>query len=520
MPRAPSLCPKCGERPRRAPGLSCTPCNSAWQKARRDRGEAGTAQRVTETPTFDRELRGQRFLITSAQNATPVHAPFFDTLERAAKHLGAELVVVPLRYKNPTSIWSSKNERDDWWDDRVSPYLVNTRKRLGPHLVLVGDVKVQPTASKPLSGFEALTGKESCIIAHPKMQLRMVPSPMGRTPKLLTTTGSCTKPNTTDTKAGKLGAFHHFLGAIVVEVDGPRFWVRQLNADRDTGEFIDLNKHFTRDGVKRAPRALGLVMGDTHARHTCPRVDAATFGEGGIVDTLDPEVLVWHDLFDGYAVNPHHAGNPFIARAKYASGLGDVRAEVEHAVQHVVDRTKGRKSVIVASNHDDFLMRWVVNADWKSNPLNAPFYLQTALAVLNSARMTRGGAQYANPFGYWVEMLRGSAQIRALKVDESFKLGDVEVSLHGDRGPNGARGTLRNLSRIGARVFIGHSHTPGIEEGCYQVGTSTPLRLEYNAGPSSWFNAHGVTYANGKRALLMIVDGEWRAPRERKARAA
>jgi hypothetical protein len=87
----------------------------------------------------------------------------------------------------------------------------------------------------------------------------------------------------------------------------------------------------------------------------------------------------------------------------------------------------------------------------------------------------------------------------------------IELGMHGHLGPNGARGSLRNLSRLGARVVSGHSHTPGIEEGHYQVGTSSRLRLEYNVGPSAWLQTHCVIYASGKRALLTVVDGHWRA---------
>ena len=97
-----------------------------------------------------------------------------------------------------------------------------------------------------------------------------------------------------------------------------------------------------------------------------------------------------------------------------------------------------------------------------------------------------------------------------LERDESLVLGSVELSLHGDKGPNGARGSRSNLKRIGVKTIIGHSHSPGIDGGCYQTGTSTPLRLDYNKGPSSWLNCHCVLYANGKRSLLPIIDGEWR----------
>jgi hypothetical protein len=470
--------------------------------------------RATPAPKrFARSLDARRYIITGAQNATPIVPEFFAALKAAAAHLGAELVVIPLRYKNPTSVWSNRQVSDEWWAPELAPYLHNVRKKLHPHLVLAGDVKIQPTASSPLTGFESLTGAESCIIGHPKMQFRSVPVPTGRFPKILTTTGVCTRKNYTDSKAGKLGEFHHCLGALVVELQGAKkFHIRQLNADRADGSFIDLDTLYTAEGVRPAPPALGLVMGDTHARFIDPKVDAATFGPGGIVETLNPQTLVFHDVHDGYAANPHHMGNPFIASAKHRGGLEDVRAEVEFTVGFVASRSKGRRSVLVSSNHDNFLSRWVVREDWKRDPRNAPFYLETAAAMLRTARMGPAGAEYADPFAYWVEQMRGKADIRCLGSDESFKLGDIECGLHGHQGPNGSRGTLRNLSRLGARVISGHTHTPGIEEGHYQCGTSTPLRLEYTHGPSSWLNTHCAVYANGRRALLTIIDGDWRLP--------
>lgn len=511
-----TLCPKCGERPRRLPGLSCVPCSVVYMRELRARRKLGLLSRrvtVEGTTRFARPLNAQRYLITSAQNATPVHPEFLAALKVAARELDAEIVVIPLRYKNPTSVWSASQESDEWWDPAIVPYLYDQRKKLNANLVLVGDVKVQPTASSPLTGFESLTGAESCIIGHPKMQFRSVPAPTGRYPKILSTTGSVTRPSFTDSKAGALGKFHHFLGALLVEIDGKRFHLRQVNADRRTGAFTDLATEYTPAGARLAPPALGVVFGDTHARFADPVVDVATFGPGGLVETIDAQTLVFNDLFDGYACNPHHLGNPFIAAAKYHAALGSVRSEVEHAVEFVRQRSAGRRAVIVPSNHDNFLSRWVTSTDWRSSPANAAFYLETAQAMLASTRMTAGGAVYADPFKHWVDRLKGSAQIRALTADESFRLADIECGLHGDRGPNGARGSLKNLSRLGARVISGHSHTPGIQEGHYQTGTSTPLRLEYTSGPSSWQNCHCVVYASGARALILFIDGAWRAPR-------
>lgn len=525
----PSPCPKCKRAPRRVSGGLCTKCQTERQRKQRASARRKKAE-AEKMPRFTRALGAKRYLVTSAQNATPIEEKFFATLKRAAKRLGAELVVIPFRYRNPTSIWTSKQNREEWWglppihvgfdsngeaiyrDDPknpLTPYLFNTRKKLNANLVLAADVKIQPTASQPLSQFEALTGAESCIFGHPKMQYRVVPAPSGRFPKILTTTGACTRKNYTDTKAGKLGAFHHFLGAVVVEIEGKEFHIRQLNADRETGEFIDLDKLYSPRGVRKAPPALGLVLGDWHARFTDPDVDAATFGPGGIVETLNPRELVWHDTFDGYSINQYHAGDPFLAAAKSAAKLGDPEAEVRHAVESVVSRTKGRRSVIVASNHDDFLARWIKNTDWRTTGAKR-FYLETAIAMLRRARMTPNGFKGGDPFTYWFNKLKGKAPIKCLGLDQSHKIGGVECGYHSHFGPNGAPGTMKNMARVGARMTTGHRHTPGIEEGHYGVGTSGPRHPEYHRGPGSSLHTHSPIYANGKRALITMIGRKWR----------
>lgn len=455
-----------------------------------------------------------RYIITAAQNATPVHAGFLAALKIACEHLSAELIVIPMRYKNATSRWTESQANAEWWAPELVPFLYNQRKKLNPNLVLLGDVKAQPTATRPLSGFEGITGAESCILGHTKLQLKVVPAPSNRFPKILTTTGAVTVKNYTDSKAGKLGEFHHVLGAALVEVRGKTFHLRQILANSGdgsiNGSFTDLNVHYTPDGWQKAAPALGLVMGDTHHRFLDPGVRKATFGLDGMVDVLNPEVLVWHDLIDDYATNPHHDGNPFIEAAKRTKDFHLVRREVEEAIAFLDEITVNRQSVIVSSNHDDFLRRWIIKTDWREDVENADFYLDTAKAMLNSARMGKGGAEYASPFDYWVKQLSKNPNVRALGGNESFVLGGNECGSHGHIGPNGARGSILNLSRLGVRMITGHGHTPGREEGHTRVGTSTPLRLEYNGGPSSWLNTHSVVYATGKNSLLTVIGDEWR----------
>jgi hypothetical protein len=518
-------CPKCGKQMTRGPksqsGKLRWECVSYAGNERlycysttNSKGGPMTdrqGNRAKRPIVFKRPLRPdtKTYIITAAVNATPVHKEFWGCLQTARKALNAELLVVPIRYKNPTSRWEGSQRNDEVWDSEVQPYLYNARLPLNRNLILLGDIKTQPTASDPLSGFESITGSESAIIAHTKLQLKSVATPSNKMAKLITTTGACTLANYSDTKAGKKGEFHHALAAVIVEVEGKTFHMRTVNYDKKTSSFTDLETRYKPSRAVRAPRPLALIMGDTHVDFIDPAVEVAT---DEMIAMLEPETLVFHDLLDGYSANPHHFGNPFNLIAKRRSGADDVKAEVFRAIDFVKDKTPSNaRAVIVSSNHDDFLRRWVISTDWRMDPTNASFYLATAFAMVGQTKLGKGGTEYPSPFPYWFgTQLPDTKKYRCLGGDESFVLGGVELSLHGDRGPNGSRGSAKNLRRIGVRTVIGHSHSPAIEEGCYQVGTSTRLRLEYNGGPSSWLNTHCLLHADGKRQLIHIINGHWR----------
>lgn len=454
----------------------------------------------------------RRLVITAAQNATPVNRAFLQSLLTYCAARQAQLIVIPYRYKNPTSMWSASAETDDWWAAEIVPYLMDRRVEINANLVLLGDIKTQPTASTPLQGFENITGARSAIIGHPKLALKAVPTPQSRMAKILTTTGAVTQKNYIPSKAGKKAEHHHTFGATVVELDGKRFHLRQINATGD-GSFCELEHEY--DGAKvRRRDAAALVMGDTHAEFVDPAVIAATFeGPDSIVASLKPRTLVWHDLHDFYSRNHHHRGEVFVNYAKHHAGKANVRRGLEDTFA-LVDRVtpKGATNIFVPSNHPDALARWVKEADPKTDPENCVFWAETFVAMCAGARMTETGARTIDPFAYWGrKMLKTAACAQFPSRDEAVIINDIDVNNHGDAGANGARGSLKGFARIGVKTIVGHSHSPGIEEGAYQVGHNSRSGLEYQRGASSWLPADCLIYANGKRTLLFIIDGKWRA---------
>lgn len=468
--------------------------------------------------TFERELpKREIYVITSAQNATPVHAGFLAALKRYCASRDAELVVIPLRYRNPTSVWSDKDSVDDWWAPEVVPYLCDLRHMIGPNLAILADIRVQPTASNPLSGLESVSGSESCVIGHPKVAVTTVPAQSHLMPKLMVTTGSVTQANYTHTKAGKKGEFHHSIAAVVVECDGDTFYLRHLAAVGD-GSFIDLDMEYTPTEVRQAEDALALVMGDVHAQFAEESVLRATFkAEDSLARMIRPRHFVWHDVLDFYAANHHHRGEPFLALAKHASGFNLVEAEVRNTFELVdicMQMFPESTHVFPRSNHDAALYRWMKEADWRSDPANAVFYLETALYLASNTRMGPNGGEVPDPFKYWGErLLTTPERCRFLSSNDSMILADVDVGSHGHEGANGARGSLKGYARLGAKSITGHSHTPGVYEGAMQVGTSSKLRMEYNKGPSSWMHTHAILYANGKRTLVHCIDGRFTTKR-------
>jgi hypothetical protein len=465
-----------------------------------------------------RKLRkATRFVITAAQNATPVHEEFFKSLLTYCRVNSAQLVVVPYRYRNPTSRWTEEQEGDDWWAPELEPYIYNRRYDIDRHLMLLGDIMTQPTAIRPLQGYEAISGKRSAIIAHPKLELLCVPTPQSRLPKIMTTTGAVTIRNYIPAKAGKKGEFHHTFGAAVVELEGGKFHLRQINAMND-GSFMEiaggsLTTEYRGDQVESGIPLEALNMGDTHEEFISPEVVSATFGRSGIVPTLKPKIHIWHDLHDFYRRNHHHRGDPFVGIAKQRGQMEDVEQGLRQTFAFLDKHTPaGVLSVVVKSNHPNALARWVKESDWRSDPVNASFYLRTALAMTEAAKMTAIGYQTIDPFAYWgKQWLKAGERVRFLDEDESFLVKGIECTYHGHYGSNGARGSISGFGRIGVKTIIGHGHSPGIRDGVYQNGTSTPLRLEYNKGPGSWLNTHTGIYRNGKRVLFNMIDGEWRA---------
>lgn len=481
------------------------------------------------------EAGRQRFILSSAQDKSRVHEPFLRNLEAYRDHLKGdapcELMIGGFTYSK--KLFEDHDPNQSWFHKLVVPYLTNERIRIADKIDFCGEMNTLPTAEKPLSGFHTYTQGRWGIFPHAKVQLVSVPTMKNQPANQIMTTGAVTMPNYIHKKAGIKASFHHVYGAVLVEVDGDgTFFCRHLIAD-DSGDFYDLDAFVSGGQVSTGFRLKALTPGDVHTAQIDPDVARVTFGCAPVedlpsnpvsgrlwksepscmLDELKPEYLFIHDVSDFRARNHHEIKNPHIRFKHHVNGVESVEKELREVAAFLTTVQRGRpwmQTVVVESNHDKALLKWLETADYREDPVNAEFFLECQKATYAAIR------QRIKKFSIFEWVMKTLYDpwtcdgVRFLRQDDDFVIGGVEHSNHGHKGPNGTRGTATSFVKIAARVTIGHIHTPQILDGVFVSGTSSKMDLGYNDGPSSWAHAHVGQYANGKRVILTICNGRYR----------
>lgn len=471
-----------------------------------------------------KQLEGNRFILTSAQNNTYVHANFLKSLETMAAHIDAKIIVGTFTYNK---FAFSNLDGDDWYDPKIAKYILDEPAILADGLLWCGELNINPTAANPLSGLQSYAKGDSAIVPHVKVQLDSLPTHKTLPVRMMYTTGAVTKRNYVQKKAGQKASFHHIFGALLVEVDSDGEWfVRQLIADSDTGTFQDLDTLYTPDGVVGNYNVEAINWGDVHAEKLDAVVAETSFGNNpdSMLNVLKPKYQLFHDVYDHQARNHWVINDPYFRYKMYVSGTDTVEGDIQK-VKDVLEMAQRDfcQSVVVESNHDLALKRWLKEADYKHDPANAVFFLECQLQIYKAIR------DHNNGFSILEHCVKKDSSqlnnIRFLKTDESFKIcanidGGIECGQHGHLGANGSRGSLGVYEKMESRYNIGHSHSCAIRGGAYVAGhMMTVEAADYAKGASSWSTSVIVTYPNSKRTIITIKNGKWRVPLEQKLKA-
>ncbi len=441
--------------------------------------------------------RSKKFVITTAEVGKQVHRGFLASIKKYCKLNNAELFVLPCVDPASINAWTI--------DKKLLDDLLVKEINLNSNL-FISTIKLSSKQINPLTGLGRIGQRNgSFIYASPKQFLKVVPVSNNKLPHVLMTTGSITvsnyapKANYMSERTAYIANNDHVMGALIVEIKNDTFfYFRQVQADKK-GHFIDLGKQYSSSGVKDfAPSA--LVLGDWHSGQTDPYAAACWLD---ICEELKPKYLVMHDLFDGLSINHHEQHKTILKAKRYEQNqlvlsreIMKVRDDLDNKLCPAVEEV-----VVVASNHDEFLHRYLEDGLYVHDPQNHRTSLELAIAMLDGHNPLEQGVKNVG---------LKSKNVRWLKRDEDFKIAGIQLGAHGDKGPNGSRGSLINLEAAYGSCVVGHSHTPGIIRDAWQVGTTSLMNLGYNEGPSSWLHSSCLVYENGSRQLIIVVDEDWK----------
>lgn len=457
------------------------------------------------TPANFRKIQDQantytRFVITTAVQGCKVHKKFLRSLRAYCEANNALLLV--MLCKDPAA------KTGDTIDPALQKDVIVYDNLALNSNIFASPIKLSAKHIDPITGLARIGQRNgSFIYASPKQRMQPVATSSTKHPVVLMTTGACTIPSYKSDRylsdrTAVIADTDHVIGAIVVEVESDRYFhYRQLQGDKK-GKLIDLAVMF--DGAEsREVRPEALVLGDWHSGSTSPTAKAAAFEQ---IRLLKPRFVVIHDGFDGRAISHHEEKNKILrakrAMANQLSLEQELRGYANDLNELVEICEDVEQIVIVKSNHDEHLDRYLADARYVEDAINHHLALKLASGMIEGKDPVRTGVEMLG--------LKYPDRIRWLSRDEDFKVARIELGAHGDKGANGARGSLQAMENAYGTSVSGHAHTPAILRGAWQVGTMSHLKLSYTQGASSWMNTNCVVYKNGMRQLLNIINGRWK----------
>jgi hypothetical protein len=472
--------------------------------------------------------RGRKFIFTSAQNDAEIHAPFWRSLQTYANLLDADIIVGPLTYE--TQWWSENNPLSRSYAPEIAEYLCFGQMEIGPNFIFAGEMNTLPTARRPISDLTTYSRGRWGVFPHPMIQLKSVPStdPTVQAHQVMTT-GSVTRPKIIPRKAGVKSLFHQQLGAAIVEFDEEgRVFCRHLLADED-GSFYDLDVFVSGDGFDFHDGVAAVTLADAHVRKMDPANCAATFGfnpktkatlRNSLIETVRPAKAFIHDVFDNEARNHHHVHDNAYSYEMAIRGRESVQDEVREAAEFLAELTELDigQIVVVDSNHDIALERYAREGRYRNDGINVRYGMKLEdvyLAWREETALALDAGKKPRSFSLLEWACRdalGSALDPVIWCHDgqSHLVDGIQCGHHGFRGANGARGTVAGYAQLGVPMSIGDKHSPEILDGVYVAG-AMQLQMGYNKGPSGWAVTHIIQYPNGKRTLVTLQEGHWRA---------
>lgn len=467
---------------------------------------------IARTDTKQRLSDKKVYVITAAQDNTPVFEAFWENLNAYVKYRDAELIVGGFTYDH--SLFTDHSAEHGVYDSRLGPFLLAEHRHLTEGLLYCGGANILPTSPNPIGGWETMSLEAWAIIPHARISLKSVPTMLDEEAKIVMTTGVVTEPNYVKRALGQKSEFHHTFGAVVVEIDDSgMFHCRHINAE-SSGTFYDLDVKVEHGKITTDNRVEAINWGDIHHAWLEDDMKIVCWNRSdSIIEQLQPKYQFIHDLLDFRARNHHNRNDVAFRKVLHGTDDDNVENEIIKASLWLSEIERDFcETVVVESNHDIALENWLSDVEAVHDPENVVFWHKCNMLRLEGLSKDKHYhllkeliKEYVSD--YDEEFRREPTFVRE---GESFKIcldsiSPIQCGLHGHVGPNGSRGSATNLSKISSKLNVGHYHSATIVNGVYAAGVMASLRMRYNErGPSAWSHSLIVTYPNGKRTMITV----------------
>jgi hypothetical protein len=448
-----------------------------------------------------------------------LHKPAFNAVQNFMKRNGAELVILPM----PAHV-KPLHEQPRHYDPDLLPFQDSfaTEFTFNNHLKAI-EAHINPQQINPLTGLKRLrvhkyravdggTGAEitrfktSIIVAHAKQMMDVVPTGNESHPRIIHSTGCITKPAYLRNRIGMIANEDHKLGALVVEIEGGVFHLRQVQMDPIDGSFVDLGKRYHADGRVTEERAEAFKMGDLHPGHHESDAIKAMFK---LWDIIKPKRIFFEDFFDGTSIS-HHLERKKLTRAKLPEYFRDLPTEISMArevLEEIWEKApKDAELIATASNHPEHVQRYLDEGRY-INDIAENYKIAHRMIV-----MDLDGKNALQEF------LDPEKRMNWTHENQDYFVEGVQMNVHGHLGIGGARGSKVGHETAHGDAMVAHSHTPSIYHNTFTVGHMTKERHGYNNGAQTWILCSGAVYKGGQKQLYMIIKGKFQRDARKKKR--
>jgi hypothetical protein len=443
-----------------------------------------------------------KFVITTAVAGCSVNDNFYDSIKTYCEKNNAKLLIL-------VATDPAHTRQTEWGtvDSRLRKEAIVLEDTKLNSNVFLSTIKLSAKHIDPTTGLGRIGQRNGTFVyASPKQRLKAVPTSNTTMPHFMMTTGAITDPDYDSReymskRTAYIAENDHVLGALIVEIEDDKIYhFRQIQSN-SYGYFYDLGIEYTPEGSSKS-RPEAFVLGDWHAGETDPSARKSWFD---VSKETKPKRIILHDAFDGLSINHHESHNKILKAKRAEDGQLCLKEELKILARDLDDIAEITDEVVVVkSNHDQFLERYLQEAKYIYDPQNHKLSLQLSLLMLDGKDPLK---EHINSL-LKPETLK---KVRWLAIDEDYIIDGIQCGAHGHLGSNGARGSLRSMEASYGNSVSGHSHTPEILRGAWCVGTSSKLKLEYNKGASSWLHSSCLVYEGGSRQLINSIEGKWKS---------